>query len=134
MRSHAITGMLFIITGLTPLLFYGLIGPDGPLNLLEAKPSETIAAWLWLCLPIALMRTTDAMRGGAGFEYVKTGFLLVTIVAAAGLVHDAFGTNPNNVGLAYGREAISGIVIPAMMLGLGITGIGFIIQKSSLQG
>ena len=78
MSTTRITGLLFIICAVTPLVFYLGLGPDGA-DILNITLTEKLVTRIMLGLPIAFMMTLGTMKGGQGYEIAKAGFLIMLI-------------------------------------------------------
>jgi len=123
MKSNTITGSFFLVAGLGPLIVYLLLGDV--LEILSTLQTEMIASWILLSVPIAFMRTKDAMPTGIGKEMAQIGLLILVISTAGGMVADSFAS----VGNAGGREAVGRLVWASLFLGLGFTGFGYYLQE-----
>jgi hypothetical protein len=128
LKSNMLTGILFIVGALAPLIIYIGLGPDGA-GLLNSLWTEKLGSWILLVIPISLMRVKDSMSDGDGFPLVKIGFLIVVIAYAAGMVADSMATQPNDATFQALDLAVGSIVWPAMFLGFAITGLGYYLQK-----
>ena len=122
MKSNTITGTFFIVAGLGPLIVYMILGG---LEILSTLQMELIASWILLSVPIAFMRTKDAMPTGIGKEMAQIGLLIIVISTAGGMVADSFAS----VGNAGGREAVGRLVWASLFLGLAFTGFGYYLQE-----
>ena len=78
MTTTRITGILFIISAVTPLLFYLGLGPEGA-DIIDITMTEKLVTWIMLGLPIAFMMTLGTMKGGQGYEISKSGFIIMII-------------------------------------------------------
>ena len=131
MSTTRITGLLFIICAVTPLVFYLGLGPDGA-DILNITLTEKLVTWIMLGLPIAFMMTLGTMKGGPGYEIAKAGFLIMVISLAVGIVGDSF----NAVGTAEmdaNGDAVGTFGWSSMMIAFTITGIGYFLHKSFPQ-
>ena len=123
MSSKMTNGILFIIGAIAPIVVYLGLGPDGG-DIIDVATAERIVFWIILSLPIAYMMTADTMSGGAGHGYAKAGLLILIISYTAGSVGDAIAAQNIELG-----EALQSTFWPALMMGLGITGMGYFVQK-----
>ena len=131
MTTTRITGIIFIISAVTPLLFYLGLGPEGA-DFIDITMTEKLVTWIMLGLPIAFMMTLGTMKGGQGYEIAKAGFLIMLISLAVGIVADSF----NAVGTAEmnaNGDAVGTFGWSSMMIGLTLTGIGYFLHKSFPQ-
>jgi|TARA_B110000116_G_scaffold177918_1_gene154059 hypothetical protein len=125
MNSNTITGIFFLVGGVTPLLFYMALSPDG-LDVLTTQQTELIASWLLLSIPIAYMRTTNTMTAGMGKEMAQIGVLVTIVAAAGGMVADSFGA----AGDEATRNSIGQLLWSTMMIGTFFMGLGYYLEKA----
>ncbi len=125
MTSKMVNGLLFIIGGISPIVLYLGLGPEGT-DIIDAKLTENLVFWIMLSIPIAFMMTASAMKDGEGQLYAKAGLLILVIAYAGGSVGDALGASGNE----QLGEAITEPFWAGMMLGFTITGIGYYLQKN----
>jgi len=123
MKSNTITGSFFLLAGLGPLVVYILLG--GVLDVLSTLQVELIASWILLSVPIAFMRTKDAMPTGIGKEMAQIGLLIIVISTAGGMVADSFAS----VGNEGGRQAVGRLVWASLFVGMAFTGFGYYLQE-----
>ena len=124
MNLKMTNGILFIIGAIAPIAIYMGLGPDGA-DVIDNAAAEKIVFWIMLSLPVAFMMTADTMSGGSGHSYAKAGLLIMIISYAAGSVGDGIYVQNSEMG-----EALTSTFWPAMMMGFGITGIGYFVQKT----
>ena len=124
MSTKTVNGILFIVGAIAPIAIYMGLGPDGG-DVINMATAEKFAYWIMLSLPIAFMVTADTMSGGSGHSYAKAGLLIMIISYAAGSLGDGIAVQNSEMG-----EALQSTFWPAMMMGFGITGIGYFVQKT----
>ena len=125
MNSNTITGLFFLVGGVTPLLIYMALSPDG-LDVLTTQQTELIASWLLLSIPIAYMRTTNAMPAGMGKEMAQIGVLVTIVAFGGGMVADAFAAAGDDAA----RNAIGQLLWSTMMIGTFFLGLGYYLEKA----
>ena len=126
MSTKMVNGILFIVGAIAPIVVYLGLGPDGG-DIIDRATAEKIVFWIMLSLPIAYMMTADTMSGGSGHGYAKAGLLILIISYTAGSISDAIAANSQMGDLGAGMVST---FWPAMMMGFGITGMGYYVQKT----
>ena len=124
MKSNTLTGLLFVIGAVSPVLFYIVLSPDG-LDVITTQQSELIASWLLLSVPIAYMRTTNTMTAGTGKEMAQIGVLITVIAYGGGMVADAYGAAGDNAA----SDTIGQLLWSTMFIGTFFMGLGYYLVK-----
>ena len=122
MKPNTLTGTFFIIGALGPLIVYMLLGG---LEITNTLQTELIASWVLLAVPIAFMRSRDAMPAGTGKDMAQIGLLVVVIGTAGGMVADAFGS----VGNEADQETIGRLLWSTIFIGVAFTGLGYYLAE-----
>jgi Zn-dependent protease with chaperone function len=126
MNIKMTNGILFIAGALAPFIIYMGLGPDGA-GLFDTAAAERWVFWIMLSIPIAFMMTADTMKGGSGQVYAKAGLIIMIIGFAGGSVGDAIGAQEEFKNLG---SAVQSTFWTAMLIGVGVTGIGYFVQKT----
>ena len=124
MKSNTLTGLLFVIGAVSPVLFYIVLSPDG-LDVITTQQSELIASWLLLSVPIAYMRTTNTITAGTGKEMAQIGVLITVIAYGGGMVADAYGAAGDNAA----QDTIGQLLWSTMFIGTFFMGLGYYLVK-----
>tara|TARA_B100000700_G_scaffold102337_1_gene115426 strand:+ start:2305 stop:2838 length:534 start_codon:yes stop_codon:yes gene_type:complete len=122
MKPNTLTGTFFIVGALAPLIVYMILGGAEITNTLQ---TELIASWALLAVPIAFMRSRDAMSAGTGKDMAQIGLLILVIGMAGGMVADAFGS----IGDETNQEAIGRLLWSTMFMGMAFTGLGYYLAE-----
>ena len=125
MTSKMLTGLLFIISGIAPLVIYLGLSPEGA-DIIDAKLTESLVFWIMLSAPIAFMMTSNTTKDGEGHGFIKAGLLIIIIAYTGGSVGDAL----RGSGMEEMADAISDPFWAAMMLGFTVTAVGYYLQKN----
>ena len=125
MKSNTITGLFFLVGGVTPILIYMALSPDG-LDVLTTQQTELIASWLLLSIPIAYMRTTNTMTASTGKEMAQIGVLVTIVAFGGGMVADAFAAAGDDAA----RNTIGQLLWSTMMIGTFFLGLGYYLEKA----
>jgi len=118
MTDKMVTGILFIIAGLGPILVYVGLGETG---ILDKGHTEKFAAYTLLTWPLAFMMTRNVQRN----TFIDAGLLIIVVGVTAGIVSDAINSAELGAGFDSIGEAIGTTAWSSMYLGIFITGIGY---------
>ncbi len=116
MSSRLVNGLMFVLAGITPIVVYLGLGPDGA-GILSKARTEQVFAYLFFSLPIAFMM----LRKDETNNWLDAGLLILVASMSMGMVADALGAD---IQFSAMSDAVSITAYSSIMLGAFICGIG----------
>ena len=116
MSSRLVNGLMFIVAGITPIVVYLGLGPDGA-GILSMARTEQVFAYLFFSMPIAFMM----LRKEKANNFLDAGLLILVASMSMGMVADALGADTQFSAMS---DAVSITAYSSVMLGAFICGIG----------
>ena len=84
MSARLVNGLMFVLAGITPIVVYLGLGPDGA-GILTMARTEQVFAYLFFSLPIAFMM----LRKDETNNFLDAGLLILVASMSMGMVADA---------------------------------------------
>ncbi len=116
MSSRLINGLMFVLAGITPIVVYLGLGPDGA-GILSMARTEQVFAYLFFSLPIAFMM----LRKEETNNFLDAGLLILVASMSMGMVADGLGAD---IQFSAMSDALAITAYSSIMLGAFICGIG----------